>query len=85
MPGRRHVRKRVEDAARQMALQADFVEAPHDEIAAAVILLAHRFHDLSQPCCNASIAPSWLMIEAHIIAYWCTFIIASISAAGPQA
>ena len=30
-------------------------------------------------------AASWAMIEAHIMEYWCTFIMASISTLGPQA
>src|SRR5476651_1034186 len=40
----RDARERVETSARRMARQADFVEAPHDEIAAAVILVAHLEH-----------------------------------------
>ena len=41
--------KRVERTARQMALEANFVETPYDEIAAAMILLAHRFHAVFTP------------------------------------
>ena len=36
-----HVGKRIETPARQVALEANFVEAPYNEIAAPVILLAH--------------------------------------------
>src|SRR5688572_23374328 len=38
---RRHVGESIKTSARQMTFEADFVEATHDQIAAAVILLAH--------------------------------------------
>ena len=40
---------------------------------------------LSQPCLSASRAASCATMEAQSMVYWCTFIIASIRGAGPQA